>query len=148
MVQRSAARVYYNNYLIEPGVVTGMLSGLEWPSLEGRRTLSRVSIFHRVVYGAVDIEREPYLILMAQASRNGNSKRFLRPHSNCNQHANSFFPWGINYWNKLPGALIDIHASRAWHYRSVRSACWEGEPRKGSTNSSSPYWIYFNVETA
>ena len=104
MVQRSAARVCYNNYL----KVTNMLNELDWPSLEGRRTLAR---FHRVVYGAVAIEREPYLIPMARTSRNGNSKRFLRPHSNCNQHANSFFPWGINYWNKLPGALVDIKDS-------------------------------------
>ena len=109
MVQRSAARVCYNNYLREPGVVTNMLNELKWPSLEGRRTLSRMSMFHRVVYGAVDIEREPFLLpMMARTSRNGKSKRFLRPHSNCNQHANSFFPWGINYWNKLPGALVDI----------------------------------------
>ena len=111
MVQRSATRVCYNSYLREPGVVTNMLNELEWPSLEGRRTLSRMSMFHRVVYGAVDIENEPYLIPMARTSRNGNSKRFLRPHSNCNQHANSFFPWGINYWNKLPGALVDIKDS-------------------------------------
>ena len=68
-------------------------------------------MFHRVAYGAVDIEREPYLIPMARTSRNGNSKRFLRPHSNCNQHANSFFPWRMNYWNKLPGALVDIKDS-------------------------------------
>ena len=111
MVQRSAARVCYNNYLREPGVVTNKLNELGWPSLEGRRTLSRMSMFHRVVYGAVDIEREPYLIPMARTSRNSNSKRFLRPHSNCNQHANSFFPWGINYWNKLPGPLVDIKDS-------------------------------------
>ena len=88
-----------------------MLNELEWPSLEGRRTLSQMSMFHRVVYGAVDIEREPYLIPMARTSRNGNSKRILRPHSNCNQHANSFFPWGINYLNRLPGALVDIKDS-------------------------------------
>ena len=44
MVQRSAARVCYNNYLREPGVVTNMLNELEWPSLEGRRTLSDVYV--------------------------------------------------------------------------------------------------------
>ena len=46
MVHGSAARVCYNNYLREPGVVTNMLNELEWPSLEGRQTLSRMSMFH------------------------------------------------------------------------------------------------------
>ena len=75
-------------------------------------------MFHRVVYGAVDIEREPYLIPMARTSRNGNSKRFLRPHSNCNQHANSFFPWGLNYWNKLLGAFVDIQGRANYLYET------------------------------
>ena len=110
MVQRSAARICFNNYLREPGVVTDMLSRLGWPSLEGRRTLSRMSMFHRVVYRSVDIERESYLVPMARTSRNGNTKRFLRPHSNCNQHANSFFPWGIRFWNELPGSITDIES--------------------------------------
>ena len=35
MVRHSAARVCYNNYLREPGVVTNMLNELEWPSLRG-----------------------------------------------------------------------------------------------------------------
>ena len=36
------------------------------------------------------------------------NKLFIRPHSNCNQHANSFFPWSIKHWNKLPGSIVDI----------------------------------------
>ena len=108
IVRRSTARICYNNYSREPGVVINMLSKLEWPSLDGRRTLSRMSMFHRVVYGSVDIERESYLVPMTRTSRNGNSKRFLRPHTNCNQHANSFFPWGIRLWNELPGSITDI----------------------------------------
>ena len=44
MAQHRAARVCYNNYLREPGVVTNMLNELEWPSLEGRRTLSDVYV--------------------------------------------------------------------------------------------------------
>ena len=32
----------------------------------------------------------------------------LIPHSNCTQHANSFFPCSIRHWNKLPGAIANI----------------------------------------
>ena len=69
MVQRSAARICYNNYLREPGVF--ILSKLEWPSLEGRRTLSRMSMFHRVVYGSVDIGRESYLVPLVSEQTTG-----------------------------------------------------------------------------
>ena len=61
MVQRTAARICYNNYSREPGTVTSMLKELEWPSHEGRRNLSRLAMFHRIVYGTVDIERDTYL---------------------------------------------------------------------------------------
>ena len=33
---------------------------------------------------------------------------FLRPHSTCNQHANSFFPWSAKHWNKLPGNIVNM----------------------------------------
>ena len=65
-------------------------------------------MFHRVVYGSIDIEKDIYLTPLSRTLRNGNSKLFLRPHSNCNQHANSFFPWSIKHWNKLPGSIVDI----------------------------------------
>ena len=58
MVQRSAARCCFNNYSRQPGIVTNMLEKLEWPSLEGRRKLSRLTTFHRVVSRKVDTERD------------------------------------------------------------------------------------------
>ena len=85
-----------------------MLNELEWPSLEGRRTLSRMSMFHRVVYGAVEIEREPYLIPMARTSRNGNPSDFWDLIQIVVNMQIASSQWGINYWNKLPGALVDI----------------------------------------
>ena len=108
MVQRSAARCCFNNYSRQPGVVTNMLEKLAWPSLKGRRKLSRLTTFHRVVNSYVEIERDLYLNPISHTSRDGNSMLFLRPHSSCNQHANSFFPWSIRHWNKLPGAIVNI----------------------------------------
>ena len=111
MIQRTAARVCFNNYAREPGVVTNMLDKLEWPSLEGRRILSRLVMFHQVVYESIEIERDIYLTPLPRSSRSGNSRLFLRPHSNCNPHVNSFFPWAIKHWNKLPGNIVDIEDS-------------------------------------
>ena len=33
---------------------------------------------------------------------------FLRPHSSCNQHANSFFPGSINTGTSLHGDVVNI----------------------------------------
>ena len=56
MIQHSAARLCFNNYSKEPGVVTDMFNKLEWPSLKGRRILSQLSMFHQIVYHTVGRE--------------------------------------------------------------------------------------------
>ena len=85
MIQHSAARLCFNNYSKEPGVVTDMFNKLEWPSLKGRRILSQLSMFHQIVYQTVDIDKDSYLTPLPHTSRSGNFKTFIRPHSNCNQ---------------------------------------------------------------
>ena len=105
MNQSSAARLCFNNYSKEPGVVIDMLYKLEWPSLEGRRILSRSSMFHRIVYRTVDINKDSYLTSLPRTSRSGNSKTFIRPHSNMHK---AFFPCSVNQWNRLPGDIVNI----------------------------------------
>ena len=61
MIQHSAARLCFNNYFKEPGVVTDMFNKLEWPSLKGRRILFQLSMFHQIVYQTVDIDKDSYL---------------------------------------------------------------------------------------
>ena len=85
MIQHSAARLCFNNYSKEPGVVTDMFNKLEWPSLKGRRILSQLSMFHQIVYQTVDIDKDSYLTPLPRTSRSGIFKTFIRPHSNCNQ---------------------------------------------------------------
>ena len=108
MIQRSAARLCFKNYSKEPGEVTDMLNKLEWPSFEGRRILYWLSMFHWIVYPTVDINKDMYLTPFPRTSRSGNSKTFIRPHSNCNQYAFSFFPWSVNQWNRHPGNILNI----------------------------------------
>ena len=86
MIQHSAARLCFNNYSKEPGVVTDMFNKLEWPSLKGRWILSQLSMFHQIVYQTVDIDKDSYLTPLPCNSRSGNSKTFIRlSNSNCNQ---------------------------------------------------------------
>ena len=85
MIHHSVARLCFNNYFKEPGVVTDMFNKLEWPSLKGRRILSQLSMFHQIVYQTVDIDKDSYLTPLPHTSRSGIFKTFIRPHSNCNQ---------------------------------------------------------------
>ena len=82
---KSAARLCFNNYSKEPGVVTDMFNKLEWPSLKGRWILSQLSMFHQIGYQTVDIDKDSYLTPLPHTSRSGILKTFIRPHSNCNQ---------------------------------------------------------------
>ena len=47
--------------LWQPGIVNNMLENLEWPSLESKRKLSRLTMFHRVVNRKVYTERDTIL---------------------------------------------------------------------------------------
>ena len=55
-------------------------------------------------------ERDLYLTRISRhTSRDSNSTLFLRPHSNCTQHANSFSTWSIRECNnKLPGNTVNV----------------------------------------
>ena len=97
-----------NNYSKEPRIVTDMLNKLEWPSLEWRWIPSWLSMFNCIVYHTVDIDKDSYLTPLLHTSRSSNSKTFIRPHSNCNQYAYSFFLWSVNQWNRLAGDIVNI----------------------------------------
>jgi hypothetical protein len=54
-IQRRAARFVYNNfYDREPGVVTSMISRLQWESLEQRRAKARATFMCKIVNNLVE----------------------------------------------------------------------------------------------
>ena len=50
-VQRRAARFVKNCYTREPGTVTNLLNELNWIPLKERRTISRLTLFHKAIHG-------------------------------------------------------------------------------------------------
>ena len=50
-VQRRAARFVKNCYTREPGTVTNLLNELNWIPLKVRRTISRLTLFHKAIHG-------------------------------------------------------------------------------------------------
>ena len=107
-VARTSRNCHPRSFQRPHGSVTGMLKDLRWPTLETRRKLARLSMFHRIYYGSIDLDKDLYLTPVARTSRNCHPRSFQRPHSNCNQHVYSFFPWTTKQWNLLPGNIVDI----------------------------------------
>ena len=65
-------------------------------------------MFPWIVYHTVDINKDLHLTPLPPTSRSGNSKTFIRPHSNCNNIHTAFFLWSVNQWNRLPVDIVSI----------------------------------------
>jgi hypothetical protein len=76
-IQRRAARFAYNNfYDREPGVVTSMISRLQWESLE-RRAKARATFMYKIVNNLVDVHAEHILTTSDNRTRGNQLKSEL-----------------------------------------------------------------------
>jgi hypothetical protein len=65
-IQRRAARFVYNNfYDREPGVVTSMISRLQWESLEQRRAKARATFMYKIVNTIRQQNQKQWFILLS-----------------------------------------------------------------------------------
>ena len=87
MVQRRAARFVLNDYY-RLSSVTKMLSNLQWPSLQTRRKLCRLSLMYKIVNNLSALSSETYLTIFKY----------------------SFFPRSVPEWNDLPESVINSNS--------------------------------------
>jgi hypothetical protein len=109
MVQRRTARFVVNNYSREPGTVTKIMSELQWPALELRRTASRLCLLHKAINKQVAITLPPYVSQPTRHTRRTHHQRYIQIRTNTKVHQYSFFPRTINEWNSLPPDILAIH---------------------------------------
>jgi len=110
-VQRRAARFVTNNYSKSPGTVTQTLNQLQWESLERRRQNTRLSLFHKIHYGLVDITPSQYMTPYSRSSRHYHPLAYQIPHSPSDYIKYSFFPRTIVEWNSLPVYLVSTDSN-------------------------------------
>ena len=60
MVQRRSARFFTGNYNRTPGTVTGILSDLQWPTLQRRRQDARPYLLYRTIQGDIAVSLPSY----------------------------------------------------------------------------------------
>ena len=69
-VQRRAARFLKNCYTREPGTVTNLLNELNWIPLKVRRTISRLTLFHKAIHGDGGLAFPDYVMKHRRHLRN------------------------------------------------------------------------------
>ena len=101
-------RYIFNDYQ-HTSSITSILNKLSLPTLEKRRKISSLTMFHKIYHRKVRINFPTYI---KPTLRN----RFSIPYSRLNAHKSSFFPRTARLWNDLPPDLSscpDLEAFRA-----------------------------------
>ena len=82
-IQRSVARYTMNNYSWRSSV-TNMLTSLNWPSLESRRTFCKLVMFYKIINCQIEV---PSISLTSMPSvTRGHSQRFRIPQARINSY--------------------------------------------------------------
>ena len=91
-----------------------MLDELEWPSLEARRDLSSLLLFHKIHSGAVSIEKDKYLTpaFSLKSTRSSHSAQYYRYQTYSDALKNSFFfSRTIPQWNSLSPSVVNFQTA-------------------------------------
>ena len=104
MVQRSVARFVTNDFSYCSSI-TNMLINLKWPLLEQRRNFLKLIMFHKILYGLIDIS---ITLTPLSTTTHGHSYRFMTPFARTDTYLNSFLPSTINLWNSLSESLVSL----------------------------------------
>ena len=109
-VQNAAARFATGDYGRRTSV-SGLVNSLNWISLEKRRMLEDLKLFHKIEHGIVNIKFPP-AVFPAQSVTRKNHERckfIVRPYIDVYKH--SFFIRTIHQWNDLSSVSVEINNS-------------------------------------
>ena len=107
-VQRRALRFVTNNYDRSSGTVTELYRRLNWDTLEKRRTIQRLCMFQKIMYGYTHIALPSYIYARTIETRSATRSRFTNLMTSCDVYKYSFIPRTVREWNSLPTELVVI----------------------------------------
>ena len=87
-IQRRAARYVTNRY----HNTSSVSDQLEWPSLESRRTNSRLTMIYKMTKNLANVDTSDKLIPLQRPSRNCNTLAFSIPSCRTSIRKESFYP--------------------------------------------------------
>ena len=106
-VRRGATRFAAKTYSKQAECVTQALSHLNWPTLEHRRKVNRLTLMYKTPHGQAAINIPPYVKhKTVMTTRNSDPMKFIPAQTSCDQYKYSLWPSTIDYWNSLPPNTI------------------------------------------
>ena len=100
-VQRRAARFVLRRYR-NTSSVSNMLLQLQWPSLEYRRKLSRLSMLYKIRHGLSCVDFTEKLQPPPPRQRRGHNQQYSQTNCRTQYQQSAFLPRTIKDWNSLP----------------------------------------------
>ena len=107
-VQRGAAHFVKNCYTRKPGTVTNLLNELNWIPLKVRRTISRLTLFHKAIHGDGGLAFPDYVMKCRRHLRNSSQNKFIELLSNTETY---YFCRTVKDWNALPSGIVNIKSA-------------------------------------
>ena len=112
MLGQRAARFATKTYSGQEGWVTQALktlNHLNWPTLEHRRKVNRLTLMYKTLHHQAAINIPPYVKhKTVMKTRNSDPMKFIPVQTSCDEYKYSFWPRTINDWNSLPPNIINM----------------------------------------
>ena len=111
-VQRRAARFVTSTYTREEGCVTNALKLLNWPTLEKRRQVARLTLMYKCVTNQAAIDIPCYVHHQSSLkTRASHPLKFIPLQPSCDTYKYSFWPRTIIDWNSLPSDYLTLDST-------------------------------------
>ena len=111
-VQRRAARFVPRTYTREEGCVTNALKLLNWPTLEKRRQVARLTLMYKCVTNQAAIDIPCYVHHQSSLkTRASHPLKFIPLQPSCDTYKYSFWPRTIIDWNSLPSDYLTMDST-------------------------------------
>ena len=98
-VQQRAACFATKTCSRQEGCVTQALNYLNWPTLEHRRKVNRLTLMYKTLHGQAAINIPPYSYVKHKTvmkTRNSDPMKFIPVQTSCDEYKYSFWPTTIN----------------------------------------------------
>ena len=94
--------------VIMPGTVTNLLKELNWILLKVRRTILRLTLFHKAINRDGCLAFPDYVMKRRRHLRNRSQNNCIELLSNTETLKNSYFCRTVKDWNVLPSEIVNI----------------------------------------
>ena len=97
--------------------VTSTLSTLNWPTLQNRRKVARLSVFHKALYYKIAVTMPDYLKTSTRHTRSSDCHHFIPPAVKSDVFKHSFFPRIVTDGNSLSPEISNSETTSSFKSR-------------------------------